>query len=110
MIQNYISSTLLILGAVTLLISSIGLIRLPDFLTRSHPAAKSSTLGIIFFFAGVAVEHPEWSVKLLMAIILFMLTGPVATSALVHTALSEDDKKRFYDKTEDENSNEEGKN
>ena len=92
----YLSNTLLILGAATLLISSIGILRLPSFLTRIHPAAKSTTLGIILFFAGVAIQEPSWAPRLLVAVFLFMFTGPVSASALARTALTEEEKERFY--------------
>jgi monovalent cation/proton antiporter MnhG/PhaG subunit len=92
----YIANGLLILGAFVLLISSIGILRLPDFLTRIHPAAKTTTLGIIFFFAGISILEPTWAPRLLVATVLFMFTGPVSASALVRTALSEKEKLEFY--------------
>ena len=94
----YLANTLMIMGALTLLISGLGILRLPTFLMRIHPAAKSTTLGIILFFAGVSVIHPEWAPRLLVAVVLFMFTGPVSASALARTALTEEEKETFYPK------------
>ena len=106
--QMVISTTLLILGAGALLISGIGILRLPTFLTRLHPVAKSTTLGIMLFFAGVAVAEPTWTPRLLVAVVLFMFTGPVSASALARTALTAEEKEKYYpSSTEDESSTEE---
>jgi monovalent cation/proton antiporter MnhG/PhaG subunit len=94
--MTIISNVLLILGVWSLIISGLGMLRLPTFLTRIHPAAKTTTLGIIFFFSGVAIQHPEWAPKLLVAVILFMFTGPVSASALARTALSDEEREKFY--------------
>ena len=94
----YVANTLMVLGALTLFISGLGILRLPTFLTRIHPAAKSTTLGIIFFFAGVGILHPHWAPRLAVAVVLFMFTGPVSASALSRTALTDEEKETFYPK------------
>lgn len=96
--MTVLANIFLITGVITLLISGIGIIRLPSFLTRIHPVAKSTTLGIILFFIGIALMEPTWAPKLLVAIILFMFTGPVSASALGRTALTKEDKDEFYPK------------
>ncbi len=88
----------MILGAIVLLIAGIGILRLPTFLTRIHPAAKTTTLGIILFFGGVAFAQPTWAGRLFVAIILFLFTGPVSASALARTALTDAEKEKFYTK------------
>ncbi|MBN2617976.1 MAG: monovalent cation/H(+) antiporter subunit G [Spirochaetales bacterium] len=95
-----IANIFLILGVITLLISSIGIIRLPSFFTRIHPVAKSTTLGIILFFAGVAILEPSWAPRLIVAVILFMFTGPVSASALGRSAIPKDKLEEFYPKEE----------
>ena len=94
----YLANTLMIMGAITLLISGLGILRLPTFLMRIHPAAKSTTLGIILFFAGVGIIYPHWAPRLAVAVILFMFTGPVSASALSRTALTDEEKEQFYPK------------
>lgn len=108
--MTIIANIFLILGVITLLISGIGIVRLPSFLTRIHPVAKSTTLGIILFFIGIAIMEPAWAPKLVVAIILFMFTGPVSASALGRTALTDKEKEKFYPSVKDETSEEEVEN
>ncbi|QEN03908.1 hypothetical protein EW093_04075 [Thiospirochaeta perfilievii] len=103
--MGIVSDFFLIAGVITLLISGIGIVRLPSFLTRIHPVAKSTTLGIILFFIGIGLKEPGWAPKLFVAIVLFMFTGPVSASALGRTGLTEDDKKKFYPVIDKEESN-----
>ncbi len=46
MIAEPLVAVLILAGAFLSLVSSIGLLRLPDFYTRSHAAGKSTTLGV----------------------------------------------------------------
>ena len=91
-----VSNIFMILGVMTLIISGIGIVRLPSFLTRIHPVAKSTTLGIILFFIGLGIQTPQWAPKLVVVVILFMFTGPVSASTLGRTALTDKDKEEFY--------------
>jgi len=100
--REIFADVLMILGVITLIISGIGIIRLPSFFTRIHPVAKSTTLGIILFFAGVALLEPDWSPRLIVAVILFMFTGPVSASALGRSALSKEELKEFYPEEEED--------
>jgi len=97
-----LSDILMILGVMTLIISGIGIVRLPSFLTRLHPVAKSTTLGIILLFIGLALQEPAWAPKLVVVVVLFMFTGPVSASALGRTALTDKEKDEFYPKAEEE--------
>ena len=65
MIEIIVSILLLIGGFLTLL-SSIGILRLPDVYGRAHAAGKSSTLGVMsimfatfIYFAGEGILNPE---------------------------------------------------
>jgi multicomponent K+:H+ antiporter subunit G len=57
-------AVLILLGALFVLLGSIGLARLPDFLTRLHGPTKATTLGVgamllasaIFFSQGAAID------------------------------------------------------
>lgn len=73
---------LLVGGALIHVISSFGLIRLPDVLNRSHAATKSATLGVIFVLIGAFlffwIEEGIISAKLLLGIMFVLFTSPVA--------------------------------
>ena len=67
---------------------SIGIVRLPDFFTRTHATGKSDTLGLILALAGLGL-HDGFTVnsaKLLVAAVFVALTGPVGTHALARAA------------------------
>ena len=72
-----------------LMVSSIGLIRFPDFYTRAHAVGKSDTLGITLTLAGLAVYNGlELStVKLIIIILFVLIANPTATHAVTRAAL-----------------------
>jgi multicomponent Na+:H+ antiporter subunit G len=84
-----ISVLLLIVGAIFLLVSCVGLLRLPDFYTRAHAVGKAETLGSILILAGLALYN-GWelsSLKLLVLLAIVAITNPTATHALSRAAL-----------------------
>ncbi|MBN8437609.1 MAG: Na+/H+ antiporter subunit G [Candidatus Accumulibacter sp.] len=85
-------AALIVLGALFVLLGSIGLARLPDFLTRLHGPTKATTLGVgalllasaIFFSTreGGAISLHE------LAILFFLfITAPVTAHLLAKAAL-----------------------
>jgi len=74
-----------------MLIGSIGLLRLPDFYSRTHATSKSDTLGIILVLGGLAFYEGFNinSAKLLIAIIFVGLANPVGVHALARAAFKQ---------------------
>jgi multicomponent Na+:H+ antiporter subunit G len=71
-------------GVFFLLVGSVGLIRLPDFFSRSHATGKADTLGIMLILFGLII-HEGISLnsgKLLIILAFVALTNPTATHAL----------------------------
>jgi multicomponent K+:H+ antiporter subunit G len=90
-IVTLLTGFFLIVGAVFLMVGSIGLFRLPDFYMRLHGPTKASTLGIgailmasiIFFsFSGSSL-----SVKEFLIILFLFLTAPITANMLAKAAL-----------------------
>lgn len=79
---------LVVLGAAICLLGVIGMLRLPDVLSRSHAATKPQTLGIILVLAGVALRLRTGMDLATLALIGFfqMLTGPVASHLVARSA------------------------
>ncbi len=75
-------------GCFFIVVASIGIVRLPDFYTRVHPAGKADTLGQIMVLIGLMVYEglSLISVKLLFIIIFILIANPTATHALVKSA------------------------
>lgn len=70
------------------LVSTVGILRLPDLYTRAHAASKADTLGAGFGLAAVAVafgpSHAALKVVFLIAFIYF--TNPTAAHAISRAA------------------------
>lgn len=78
-----------ILGVIALLfglffcaVGVLGVIRLPDTLTRLHASGKVATLGVFGLLLGAALLMPSTSLRLLALGLFVLLTSPVATHAI----------------------------
>lgn len=75
---------LILVGAVFMLISAIGIVRLPDVFSRMHAAGKASTVGIsaILLGAGFFFLDEFLFYRMLVLIFLIFVTAPISTTAL----------------------------
>lgn len=89
-IQNILTVLLIVTGSFFMLVGSIGVIRLPDFFTRSHATSKSDTLGIMLIILGLMVYEGFClnSLKLLITFVFVAIANPVGAHALARAALS----------------------
>ena len=74
------------LGVVSFLISSIGLLRMPDVYTRMHVATKTTTLGTLLVILGAIFIEPSWSLKLILLGIFILLTNPLSSSVIARAS------------------------
>lgn len=79
--------TLAAIGVLFMLISAIGVLRLPDVLARMHAVGKAATLGIsaLLLSAGAFFQEGE-ILRMLALIALFFVTAPIATAAMARAA------------------------
>ncbi|MCH8475154.1 MAG: monovalent cation/H(+) antiporter subunit G [Opitutales bacterium] len=79
---------LIALGLLTMFVGSLGLIRLPDFYTRSHAASMVDTTGIIILLLGLVflIGPSQAGLKLLIGVVFVILSNPVAIHALARAA------------------------
>ncbi len=77
---NIISGILILTGALLMLLSAIGLIKLPDIYTRMSATTKSATLGISVLLLGTALHFSDVGIttRSLIIIMFIFLTAPVA--------------------------------
>jgi len=75
------------IGTFFMLISSIGILRLPDVFSRMHAAGKAASLGISclllaagFYFGG------SYLIRMIVLTVLFFVTAPIATTSLARAA------------------------
>jgi multicomponent Na+:H+ antiporter subunit G len=79
------------LGAATLLVAAVGVVRLPDALARQHAATKAVTLALLVFIlgAGIAIADSGWTWRLLALAAILLLTLPLASHALARAGMQE---------------------
>ncbi|WP_175047908.1 monovalent cation/H(+) antiporter subunit G [Microlunatus speluncae] len=88
MIMDIAGAVLLLLGSLLCLTAAIGLLRLPDVLSRMHAATKPQTLGLLCVLAGLGLtlRQPAVTGLLILVAALQLLTAPVAAHMVARTA------------------------
>ncbi|MCH2546260.1 MAG: monovalent cation/H(+) antiporter subunit G [Alphaproteobacteria bacterium] len=79
---------LILLGAFFVLTGALGILRMPDFFSRLHPAGVTDSLGVTFIIFGL-ILHTGFtltSAKLLLLMLFILLTSPTACHALAKSA------------------------
>jgi multicomponent Na+:H+ antiporter subunit G len=88
---------LAILAMLTLLVAALGVVRLPDALSRQHAATKAATLAVTMFACAliVAASVSEWgwgwTLRLLVMVVILLCVLPLASHALGRAGLAESD-------------------
>ncbi|MFU8811784.1 MAG: monovalent cation/H(+) antiporter subunit G [Balneolaceae bacterium] len=87
-LQIIFSILFVTIGILFMLVGSVGILRLPDFYSRTHAVSKSDTLGVIFVIAGLVIYEGLTlsSVKLTFVILFIALSNPVGSHALARAA------------------------
>ena len=87
--NELIVSILLVIGGCISLLSSIGILRLPDVYGRAHAAGKGSTLGVMsimfavfIYFAGAGIMNA----KILLTILFIFITAPISSLVISRSA------------------------
>lgn len=81
---EFIKGTLILVGALLMLLAALGLLRLPDLLTRMHATTKASALGVILIMLAVALHFGEVAIvaRALAIICFILLTAPIAAHVI----------------------------
>lgn len=89
MLQNILTVVLICLGIFFMLVGSVGILRLPDFYSRTHAVSLSDSLGIFLVISGLIVHEgfTQSSLKLLLLVVFVALSNPIGTHALSNAAL-----------------------
>jgi multicomponent Na+:H+ antiporter subunit G len=72
----------LVFGLFFCAVGVLGVIRMPDSLTRLHASGKVATLGLFGLLVGAALLMPSVWLRLLTLGLFVLLTSPVATHAI----------------------------
>ncbi len=75
-------------GVLFMLVGSLGLVRLPDFFSRTHASGKVDSVGMMLCLGGLALyEGPTLTaLKLILVIAFVAVSSPVAAHALARAA------------------------
>lgn len=67
-------------GGAFVLIAAIGIVRLPDLLTRMHASTKAGTLGSLLILVALALHVGSVPVvsKVVATVLFLLLTAPIA--------------------------------
>lgn len=84
-----VAGILILLGGLFALIAALGIIRLPDTLTRMHASTKAGTLSSSLILAAVAIVYGDASViaKCVAAVLFLLLTAPLAAHMIGRASL-----------------------
>jgi multicomponent Na+:H+ antiporter subunit G len=87
-LREVLAVCLLLGGAFFMFLGSFGVLRLPDFYTRTHAATKVDTMGIMLMLGGMAVYEGFTlnALKLLLVVAFVAAVSPVAGHALARAA------------------------
>ena len=96
-----LSGVFIVAGVFFILVSSIGIIRLPDFYSRTHATSKGDTLGIICVITGLILFEgfTQNSLKLFLISLFAALANPIGAHAIAKAAFSKGIKPLFTDGT-----------
>lgn len=90
--SEYIGGILVLVGGVFAIIASLGVIRLPDVLTRMHASTKAGTLASSLILVAVALYFWDLSTttKVAAAVIFLLLTAPLAAHMIGRASMQRD--------------------
>jgi multicomponent Na+:H+ antiporter subunit G len=83
-----IEAIAIVIGVFFMLVSSLGVLRMPDFYSRLHAPTKAATLGLFFLLIAVIIGVPEKVVvtKALLALVFIAATAPVGAHIMSRAA------------------------
>lgn len=75
-------------GAALILIGAVGLVRMPDFYTRLHPAGVIDTMGAELMLVGMMIQGglSIVTIKLVLIAVFIFFTSPTSTHAVANAA------------------------
>jgi multicomponent Na+:H+ antiporter subunit G len=85
-----LAAACLLLGTFLMVVTGLGLLRLPDVFCRMHAAGKAGTLGVVLIILGTVIAFAgtpnDVSIRGLLAVVFQFLTTPAATHLLARAA------------------------
>lgn len=82
-----ISASLIVLGTLWSCIGVLGVVRLPDAISRLHATGKVSVFGLLLLVLAVAIHVPESRGQAIIIAICILFSAPVVSHAIASAAL-----------------------
>lgn len=83
---SLVGAVIVLIGAIFMLLASIGIVRMPDVYNRIQAGTKASTLGVVLALVGLGLYEPGWLPKLAVIALFVLLTNPLSSHALARAA------------------------
>lgn len=88
---DIVSAVLLFCGLFFFTVGAVGILRLPDFYSRLHPAGKLDTAGVLMSMTGMALYSAYdlslsalfTGFKIILIVVFVFITSPTATHAII---------------------------
>ncbi len=86
---DIVSWLLLLAGSFAALTAAVGLVRFPDFFSRTHAVGVLDTAAVGLILVGLALQTGLSldTVRVLLVLVFILITGPTAAHALARSAL-----------------------
>lgn len=86
--KDLVIAFFMLAGSAFMLLSAVGILRMPDLFTRMHAATKVGTVGIIGIVIAVAFYFQDMKVvaPAILIILFFLATAPVAAHMIGRSA------------------------
>ncbi|MGD8441303.1 MAG: monovalent cation/H(+) antiporter subunit G [Holophagae bacterium] len=83
-----IAAVVAALGLAFMTVAGLGLLRMPDLLTRMHASSKAGTLGAALVLGAVALHFGDAAitVRVVVVCVFLLLTAPVASHVIARAA------------------------
>ena len=93
--MNILAIIFLVMGLIFFTGGAVGIIRMPDFYSRLHPAGKLDTLGILAMVLGLVfyslhhftMDTVIMCLKMLLIVFFVFLASPTATHSIVDAGM-----------------------
>ena len=74
------------IGVTFMLLTAIGILRLPDVFARMHAAGKAATAGVSCVLLATGLYYDGYLIRMVLLIVLFFITAPIATTTMARAA------------------------
>jgi multicomponent Na+:H+ antiporter subunit G len=93
---DWLASALILAGLLFFMAGTVGLLRLPDALSRLHALTKADNLGLFLVVLGLLVANPEpfFGLKLLLIWVLVMAAAATGAHLIAKRAVRGDGEDR----------------